>query len=152
MAAGYTLKYPEKDKRLHSKAEFLDDLAVLLAGQAAEKEIFKDITTGASNDLKQASNLARKLVTEYGMSESLGPRTFGEKEELIFLGREITEQRNYSEKIAQLIDKEVSKFIDKAYLTATDIIKKMKPKLKDIADLLIKKETIEQEEFEALFA
>lgn len=150
-AAGYTIKLPMEDKHLHSKAEFLDDLAVLLAGHAVEQEIFKDITTGATNDLKQATKLARKLVTEYGMSDVLGPRTFGEKEELIFLGREISEQRDYSEKIATLIDQEVSKFISKAYSTARNIIKKMRPKLEEIAKKLIHKETLEQEEFEMIF-
>lgn len=149
-AGGYTLKYPSEDRYLHFKAEFVDDLAVMLAGLASEKEIFKDITTGAQNDLKQATALARKLVTEFGMSETLGPQTFGRKEELIFLGREISEQRDYSEKVATLIDQEVSKFLKKAYLTAVEIIKNMKPKLKEIAELLIKKETIEQKEFEAL--
>ncbi|PIY96649.1 MAG: cell division protein FtsH [Candidatus Kerfeldbacteria bacterium CG_4_10_14_0_8_um_filter_42_10] len=149
-AGGYTLKYPSEDRYLHFKAEFVDDLAVMLAGLASEKEIFKDITTGAQNDLKQATALARRLVTEFGMSETLGPQTFGRKEELIFLGREISEQRDYSEKVATLIDQEVSKFLKKAYENATEIIKKMKPKLKEIAELLIKKETIEQKEFEAL--
>jgi len=151
MAGGYTIKLPIEDKHMHSKAEFLDDLAVLLAGHVTEKEIFKDITTGATNDLKQATKLARKLVTEYGMSETLGPRTFGQKEELIFLGREITEQRDYSEKVAQMIDDEVSGFIKNAYETARKIIKKFRPKLEEVVAILIKKESIEREEFEALF-
>lgn len=151
MAGGYTIKLPIEDKHMHSKAEFLDDLAVLLAGQAVEKEVFGDITTGATNDLKQATNLARKLVTEYGMSDALGPRTFGEKEELIFLGREITEQRDYSEKVAQVIDSEVSKFINNAYETAKKLIKKWRPKLEEIVRLLMKKESLEREEFEAIF-
>lgn len=151
LAAGYTLKLPVEDKHMRSKAEFLDDLAILLAGHAVEKEVFSDITTGATNDLKQATKLARKLVTEYGMSEVLGPRTFGEKEELIFLGREITEQRDYSEKVAQVIDQEVSKFINDAYEVAKKIIKKMKPKLEEIVQILLVKETIEREEFESIF-
>lgn len=147
---GYTLKFPSEDKYMHSKSEFVDDLAVMLAGHATEKEVFKDVTTGAQNDLKQATTIARKLVTEYGMSEALGPRTFGLKEELIFLGREISEQRDYGEKIATLIDQEVSKFLKMAYETALKIIKKMKPKLHEISAALIKKETLEQKEFEAL--
>jgi len=151
MAGGYTIKLPTEDKYMHSKAEFLDDLAVLLAGHATEKEVFKDVTTGATDDLKHATKLARKLVTVYGMSETLGPRTFGEKEEMIFLGREITEQRDYSEKVAQAIDKEVSNFIDKAYETAGKIIRKMKPKLEEIVKILLEKETMEREEFEAIF-
>ena len=147
---GYTLKYPSEDKFMHSKSEFIDDLAVLLAGHATEKEVFKDITTGANNDLKHATSLARRLVTEYGMSETLGPQTFGKKEELVFLGREISEQKDYGEKVATMIDQEVSKFLKKAYTTAQEIIGRMRPKLDKIAGTLIEKETIEQEEFEAL--
>jgi len=151
LAAGYTLKMPVEDKHMRSRTEFLEDLAVLLAGHAVEKEVFNDVTTGATNDLKQATKLARRLVKEYGMSEVLGPRTFGEKEELIFLGREITEQRDYSEKIAQTIDQEVSKFINNAYEVAKKIIKKMKPKLEEIVQRLLVKETIERDEFESMF-
>jgi cell division protease FtsH len=150
-AAGYTLKLPKEDRYLKSKTEFLEELSVLLAGHAAEKEIFKDVTTGATNDIMQATKLARKLVTEYGMSEKMGPRSFGEKEELIFLGREIHEERDYSEKVAQQIDNEVSTFIDNAYKTAKNIIVKAKPMLRKIADTLMEKETLEQEEFNALF-
>ena len=149
-AAGYTLKYPSEDKYMHSKAEFIDDLAVLLAGHATEKEVFKDITTGANNDLKHATSLARKLVTEYGMSEVLGPQTFGKKEEMVFLGREISEQKDYSEKVAAVIDQEVSKFLKEAYATAQGILKKRRIDLDKIAETLIEKETIEQEEFESL--
>ena len=148
MAGGYTLKVPERDKHMHSRSEFLDELAVLLAGHATEKKIFGEVTTGAQSDLKQATKLARKIVTEYGMSEKLGPRTFGEKEELIFLGREISEQRDYSEKVAQMIDEEVSSLISGAYDTACDIIKKENNKLKKIVDKLLEKETLEKEEFE----
>ena len=110
MAAGYTLKMPSEDRRITSKEDFLAEMATLLGGYCAEIIKFNQITTGASNDLKQASELARKLVKEYGMS-SLGPIVFGEKEELVFLGKEISEQRNYSEEIAGKIDKEVEKFI-----------------------------------------
>jgi len=150
-AAGYTLKMPTRDKYLRTKAEFLDELAVFLAGYITEKEIFKDVSTGASNDLREATNLARRLIMEYGMSNALGPRTFGKREELIFLGREITEQRNYSEKVAELIDKEISKFISNAIKTAAKIIKDKRGKLEEIVNLLLKKETLEKEEFEAIF-
>ena len=149
-AAGYTLKLPEEEKHFHSKSEFLDDLAVLLAGYATEKKIFGDITTGATSDLKEATKLARNLVTQYGMSENLGPMTFGQKEELIFLGREITEQRDYGEEMASKIDKEVRNFIDLAYKRAEKIISEKKELLEKIYNELIKKETIEQEEFEKL--
>lgn len=151
-AAGYTLKLPIEDKYLHTKSEFVDDLAVLLAGQVAEKEIFNEITTGASNDLRQATRLAKSLVTQYGMNESLGPRTFGTAEDLIFLGREIHEGKDYSEKTAELIDKEVSDLISDARKTAKRIIHEKKEKLEKIVSKLIEKETLERAEFEAIFA
>lgn len=152
MAAGYTLKLPIEDKHFHTKSEFVADLAVMLAGHAAEKAVFNEITTGASNDLRQATKLARRLVTEFGMSDALGPRTFGEHEEMIFLGREIHDQRDYSEKVAQQIDAEVSKFIDKAYAHAQTLIDKSRDKLEKIVTVLMEKETLEQEEFEAILA
>lgn len=148
-AAGYTLKMPKEDRRMKTRTEFLSELSTLLGGYSAEKLKFKEITTGASDDLKKASSLARKLVKNYGMS-SLGPISFGGKEELIFLGREISEQRNYSEKVAALIDKEVNKFIKKAENRAKKILIKRKRLLDKIAKTLIKKEIIEKEEFENL--
>jgi len=149
-AAGYTLKLPIKDKHLRSRSEFLADLAVFLGGYCAEKMIFKEITTGAASDLQQASELARALITRYGMSEKLGPITFGEPQGLVFLGKEITEQRNYSEKVAVEIDKEVEKLIRDAQKTAEKIIKGKRKKLTQIAERLIKKEVIERKEFEKL--
>jgi cell division protease FtsH len=149
-AAGYTLKLPTEDKHLHARQEFIEDLAVLLAGFVCEKEIFGDVTTGAANDLKNATKLAHKLIKEFGMSDKLGPRTFGEKEELIFLGREIHEQRNYSEKIAQTIDTEVFNLIDDASKTAKKIIISKKTLLEAIVKELIIKETLEKEAFEAI--
>lgn len=149
MAAGYTLQMPNETRKIKGKKAFLSELATLLGGYCAEKIIFKEITTGASNDLTRASDLARKLVKVYGMS-SLGPISFGEKEELVFLGKEISEQRNYSEKVAALIDKEVEKFIKNAEKEATNILNKKKKLLNKIARTLIKKETIEREEFEKL--
>jgi len=148
-AAGYTLKMPKEERRIKRKSEFLAELTVLLAGFCAEKLKFKEITTGATNDLKRASELARKLVKEYGMS-SMGPIAWGEKEELVFLGREISEQRNYSERMAEKIDKEVSRFIKDAENQATKILKKRRKTLDKLAKVLIKKETIEREEFEKI--
>jgi cell division protease FtsH len=142
---------PEKDKYLQAKSDFVDELAVLLAGYVTEQEIFGEVTTGAANDLKEATKIARQLIMQYGMSDVLGPRTFGKREELIFLGREITEQRDYSEKIAELIDKEINKLITQAIKTAKNIIKKKQSKLKEIVANLMKKETLEKEEFEAIF-
>lgn len=150
-AAGYTMKTPTRDKYLHSKLEFIDNLAAYLAGYAAEKEIFKDITTGAANDLKEATRLARKLVTDYGMSDILGPRTFGQKEEMIFLGQEIFEQRDYSDETALRIDKEISRFIKEAFDRASKIVLEKKKYLEKIVRVLLEKETIEKEEFEKLF-
>jgi cell division protease FtsH len=148
-AAGYTLKLPDIEKHLHQRAEFIDDLAVMLAGNVAEREVFGDVTTGAQNDFRQATRLARKMVTEYGMSE-LGMRTYGQKEELIFLGREISEQRDYSEKVAEGIDAAVDKFLKQAAETAKKTIHKMRPALDAIVTALLEKETLEQEEFAAL--
>lgn len=149
LVAGYTLKLPSEDRKLHSKSEFLDELSVLLAGQIAEKEIFNELTTGAANDLREATRLARSLVMEYGMSD-LGPMTFGEREELIFLGRTISENRDYGEAVASQIDAEVKKFIQNASHSATEVIQNQKEKLELIAQTLIKKETIERAEFERL--
>jgi len=152
MAGGYTLKLPSEDRRLHRRAEFLDDMAVMLGGFVAEKETFGDVTTGASDDLKKCTRLARELVTRYGMSEKLGPRVFGEQEEMIFLGREIHESRNYSEKTAQDIDEEVGNLVHGALEAARAIIRKEKAYLDAIANQLLEKETIEKEAFEAIFA
>ncbi len=149
MAAGYTLKLPERDKHLRTKTEFISELATLLGGYESEKIIFNEITTGASNDLKKATNLARKLVMEYGMSR-LGPITFGKKEGLVFLGKEITEQRNFSEEVAEKIDKEVERLIKEAESNARRILLSKKHLLENIAKELMTKETIERKEFEAL--
>jgi cell division protease FtsH len=132
-----------------TKEGFLAELATLLAGYCAERIQFGRVTTGASNDLKVASELARKLVKQYGMS-SLGPICFGEKEELVFLGKELSEQRNYSEEVASKIDKEVEMFIRGAEEQASSILKQRKTLLDKIAHTLIAKETIEKEEFERL--
>jgi len=150
-AAGYTLKLPLEDKHFHSRSEFIADLAVLLAGHTVEKEIFGEVTTGASSDLKHATRLVKSLISEYGMSEKMGARTFGEKEEMIFLGREIREQRDYSEKTAEAIDEEISHLLSEAVKTAREIIRKKKSKMEVIVKMLLEKETIEKEEFEEIF-
>ncbi len=149
-AAGYTLKLPTEDKHLHSRSEFLEELAVLLGGYAAEKIVFDELTTGASSDLQKATDLARRLVTKYGMSDKLGPRTFGGREEMVFLGREIATEKDYSEEVASQIDKEVTKFIDQASHTAKKILNRKRKKLDQIAEVLIKKEVIERQAFERL--
>ncbi|MBI4714090.1 ATP-dependent metallopeptidase FtsH/Yme1/Tma family protein [Candidatus Uhrbacteria bacterium] len=151
-AGGYTLKLPTEDRRLHKRAEFIDDMAVMLGGFVAEKETFGDVTTGASDDLRKCTHIARELVMRYGMSEELGPQVFGESQEMVFLGREIHEQRNYSEKTAETIDQEVKNLVSSAMETARDIIKKEKNYLDTIANILLEKETIEKDDFEAIFA
>lgn len=149
-AAGYTLKMPEKEKKLKNKTEFLDKLSALLGGYISEKITFDEVTTGASDDLRKGTQIARKLITEYGMSDKLGPRTFGEKDNHVFLGEEISHKRNYSEKIAEEIDNEVSNIINLCYNKAEKILKENKNKLKEIADTLLEKETLEKEEFEKI--
>jgi len=150
-AAGFTLKLPSEDKKLHTKSEFLEELAVMLAGRMAEEEIFNEVTTGDQNDLRQATKLARRLISDFGMSEKLGLRTFGEREELIFLGRELHEERDYSDHTAQEIDGEISRLLDEAAKLALKIIKDKREYLDKIAGTLIEKETIEAEEFNKLF-
>jgi cell division protease FtsH len=151
MALGYTMSLPMEDKYLHSKTEFEDKIAGMLGGNVAEQLVFGDVTTGASNDIEKATNLARAMVTQYGMSDKLGPLTFGKKEEMIFLGREISEQRNYSDEVAAKIDAEVRRIIDEAYDRAKEVLTKHRAVLDRLADLLIEKETIEGDEFESLF-
>jgi cell division protease FtsH len=151
-AAGYTLKLPIEDRHLHSKTEYLEELSVFLAGYSAEKMIFNEITTGASNDLQRSSELARMLVTQYGMSEKIGPITFGQREELVFLGKEMTTGKDYSEKVAAEIDEEVARLINEAHEVAKKTLLENKHLLDKVANRLIEKETIEKEEFEKLMA
>ncbi len=146
-AGGYTLKLPSQDKYLKTKSEFEAELAVLLAGYAAEQTVFNELTTGAANDLKVASELAHRMVTQFGMSEKLGPLAYGDMHESIFLGRELMHDRTYSERIAQEIDAEVRVLADKAAIVATNILKANMDTLKSIATTLIEKETLEQAEF-----
>jgi cell division protease FtsH len=149
-AGGYTLKVPVEDRHYRAKSEFINELSVLLAGHLVEKEIFGEVTTGATSDLRRATAIARSLVTDYGMSDHLGPRTFGEKEEMIFLGREIHEQRDYSEKVAEKIDEEIASFLEQATKAALEIIKSKSKYIEKVVFVLLEKETIEKEEFAAL--
>jgi cell division protease FtsH len=149
-AAGYTIKLPTEDKRMHTRSEFLDDIAVSLGGYVAEKEIFQELTTGASSDLKKATALAKDMITRFGMSEALPPRTYGEHEEMIFLGKEIHSQRDYSEKVAQMIDEEVAALIERGKAQAERIIRERRDKMDRVVEALLRKETLEREEFEAI--
>jgi cell division protease FtsH len=151
MAGGYTRVVPDEDRMFRTRNQFEDMLATFMAGQVAEAMVFDEITTGASNDIERATAIARRMVTEFGMSELLGPLAFGKKDELIFLGREISEQRNYSDEIAFQIDQEIRKLIDRANERARSIIAEQFDKLEAIAKLLIEQETIEHEELEELF-
>ena len=126
-------------------------LAAALGGRVAEELVFNQLTTGAGSDIEQATNIARQMVTRYGMSEKLGPRTFGKREEMVFLGREISEQRDYSDKIAETIDSEVHDIIDSAYNVATEVIREHMPKLEQLAEYLIEYETIEVDELNTLW-
>ena len=148
---GYTRYLPEEDRHLWTKAQFVDQLAAAMGGRAAEEAVFGELTTGSSNDLEKATNMARSMVTRYGMSEKLGPRTFGKREELVFLGKEISEQRDYSDSVAELIDQEVHHLIDNAYRTAKRLLTTHKPKLAQISQYLIANETAEGDALNELF-
>jgi cell division protease FtsH len=148
---GFTLALPEEDRTLISRNKMRSDMAFMLGGRAAEELVFNDITSGASNDLDRVTKIARSMVMRMGMSDSLGPMVYGKKEELIFLGREITEQRDYSESVAETIDHEVSQLVHEAYDRAKDLLTKYRAELYAIADRLIEVETIDREEFEQLF-
>ena len=150
MSLGHTRQLPAEDRYLMTRSQFRDTLATLLGGHAAEELIFNEFTTGASDDIKRATDLAHRMVTEYGMSDKLGPRTFGNKQEMVFLGREIAEQRDYGDKIANLIDDEVHKIITEAYETARNILVENKPRLAYITEKLVSKETLEGDELEAI--
>jgi cell division protease FtsH len=150
MANGYTLHIPSEDRTMYSRGQFEDMLAMMLGGRAAEELVFNEVTTGAAQDIRQATELARQMVTEYGMSR-LGPRAFGKKEELIFLGRDIAEQRNYSEATAQEIDREVSEIIDRAYQRAREVLQQNMDKVRAIAERLVREETIDQATFDSFF-
>jgi cell division protease FtsH len=152
MALGYTMALPAEDRYLQSKTEFEDKIAGLLGGNAAERMVFGDTTTGASNDIEKATDLARRMVTEFGMSDRLGPLSFGKRDEMVFLGREIGEQRNYSDEVAKQIDEEVRAIIDRAYERAMEVLETHRDKLEGLAQKLIAEETVDSEAFEQLFS
>jgi len=150
MAGGYTKSLSE-DKKYLTRSYIKDDLAMALGGRAAEELIFNEVSTGASSDIKDATDWARRMVTNFGMSELLGPRTFGQKEEMIFLGREITEQRDYGDGVANQIDSEVNRIIQEAHQKALDVLTENKAKLVQLAQALLEKETLEGPELDAVF-
>jgi cell division protease FtsH len=146
-AAGYTIRLPVEDKMMRRRNEYIEDIAIMLGGYSAEKTFFGDITTGASNDMQNATKLARNMVTQWGMSEVLGPRIYGQRDEMIFLAREMHESRDYSENKAILIDQEIDALITQGLKTANELIAKHRDAMDNIANHLIKHETIEREEF-----
>ncbi len=149
-AGGYTLLLPEEDRNYITRSYLLDEITTLLGGRVAEALILNDISTGAQNDLERASSIVRKMITEYGMSEELGPITFGHKSEEVFLGRDISRDRNYSDAIAYAIDKEASAYIESSYQKAEDILNENMDKLHEVAARLMEQETMEAEEFEEI--
>ena len=150
MMGGWTRFLPTEERHLETYDRFKDLMVVCLAGRAAEQVAFNELTTGAQNDLEKVTQIARRMITEFGMSQKLGPRTFGKREELVFLGKEIHEQQNYSDKIAEEIDAEVEQLVKDAYTKAVEIMMENKDRLKFIADFLIEKETIDETTFEDL--
>jgi cell division protease FtsH len=148
-AGGYTMKLPMEDQHLKTRSQFMADLAMMMGGHVSEKLTFGDVSTGASSDLKEASELARRMVTKYGMSD-LGPIVFGKSEQMMFLGQEISNDKNYSERIASEIDEQIRKLLIHAQDVAEKILKTHKAALKKIADTLIEKEVLEQDDFNAV--
>lgn len=151
MAAGYTLALPIEDRVLQSRKKMVAEMIGLMGGRAAEQLVFDDYTSGASNDIQRVTKIARNMVTRLGMSEKLGPMIYGQKEEMVFLGREISEQRDYSEKVAESIDEEVNRLVKESYEQASSILTKYRDKLDTIANRLLEVETISKEEFEEIF-
>jgi len=151
MAGGYTLSLPTEDRMLMPKKKLIAEMIGLMGGRAAEAVVFDDITSGASNDIERVTKLARTMVTRLGMSEKMGPMVYGQKEELIFLGREISEQRDYSESIAEQIDQEVRKLVADSYQKAVEILKQYRAELDAVAEKLLEVETLSRDEFEKIF-
>jgi cell division protease FtsH len=150
MAGGFTQLLPTEDRYLYTRSHFEDTLAFSLGGQAAEMLIFGEMTTGAENDIERCTKLSRKMVTEYGMSDKLGPLAYGHKEEMVFLGRDLGEQRNYSEVVAVEIDAEVRRLVTTAYARAREILEKHRDKLVLVSERLVQEETLDRAQFEAL--
>lgn len=149
-AGGYTLLLPKEDRRYMTKSQILDTVTMLLGGRVAEDLVLKEVSTGAQNDLERATELVRKVITEYGMSDELGPLTFGRKQEQVFLGRDIARDRNYSEAVAFSIDKEARRIMDECYNKAKKLLLNHMDQLHLVAKTLMEKETLEADEFQAL--
>jgi len=151
-ALGYTISLPTEDKFLTTRAELSDTLAMTLGGRAAEEITFSEITTGAANDLEKVTQTAKQMVMRFGMSEKLGPRTFGHDQSLPFLGREFSSEPDYSDEIAREIDDEIRRIVEEAHQTAREVLTSHKLELDKLSKILLERETIEREEFEQLLA
>ena len=151
-AGGYTISLPQQDKFYMSKSELEEQIVSLLGGRVAEKLVLDDVSTGAKNDIERATGIARKMITEYGMSDSLGPMTFGSEHDEVFIGKDLTRTRNYSEEVAAIIDKEIRKVIDAAYHKTETLLRENISKLHGVAQALLEREKLDQAEFEEVFA
>ena len=150
-AAGYTMPLPERDEMFNTRGRMMQDIVVLLGGRVAEELIFDDITTGASNDIKQATQTAKAMVTKYGMSDKVGVIAYGEEGDEVFIGRDLAHTRGYSEHVAGMIDEEIKRIIDECHTKARQMIMEHKDVLERCAQLLLEKEKINRDEFENLF-
>jgi len=150
MALGYTMQLPRRDQYIYKKSQFMGKIAGMLGGRASEEVVFDEVSTGAQDDIKRATELARDMVTQYGMSERLGHRTIGRRHTQIFLGRDISEERNYSEDTAKVIDEEVKKIVDSCYELAKKKLTENKDKLDLLAEKLMDKETMDESEVREL--
>ena len=151
MAGGYTMYQPTEDKSFMSRTEMIEQIISLLGGRASEELMLDDISTGASNDIERATKIANAMVTKYGMSTRLGTITLGSDQQEVFLGRDLAQEKTYSEETAGMIDEEMKKIIDACYVKAKEILKANEDKLNAVAGVLLEKEKITGEEFEAIF-
>ncbi|PIZ16025.1 cell division protein FtsH, partial [Candidatus Desantisbacteria bacterium CG_4_10_14_0_8_um_filter_48_22] len=149
-ALGYTLQLPLEDRYLTTRTEVLDRMTVMFGGRVAEELVFNEVTTGAQNDLEKISEAAHKMVCEYGMSKKMGPITYRKKEEMVFLGRDITKEKQYSEEVASQIDREIRRIIEECYKRAKDLLKNNSDKLDKLAKALIEKEMLEEQEVDEI--
>ena len=150
-AGGYTLSLPSEDKMYSSKTQMTEEIVVLLAGRVAEKLVLDDISTGASNDIQRATKIARAMITKYGMSEKLGPLSFGNDQEEVFIGKDFGQTRNYSENVASQIDSEMKNIVDGCYKKCEELLNANMNALHKVAEVLLEKEKIEGDEFLAIF-
>jgi len=150
-AAGYTMPLPEKDEMFHTREQMLQEIVVFFGGRAAEELVIGDVTTGASQDIKQATNVVKTMVTKYGMSDKVGLIHYGNDEDEVFIGRDLAHTRGYGENTATMIDNEIKRIVDESYQRAIALLQENMQVLHRCAALLIEKEKIGREEFEALF-